>query len=208
MSDALHCRVTISVASGRERGDVIEYISEEFERIFGSIPPVSDVYFQARCEGNIVGSTALDLGAEGRCLPFEGIYHISKNTRASEILSMRSLGAQFGRWRASVPGISRALVYAPTLYAFESGIEYGWFVAKPNAAHQLKKFGIELLRVEARLDIQAISPVERPYYLSHPEPMIYLMHLSHTQRSILPALRGLVRSGKIVFGEGLYSDWL
>lgn len=172
--------IAVGIVTGVRRHDVIRFIDAEYQKIFGTTPPESDVYFAAYdTKHAIIGTMALDFcGPDGR-MPLARIYDFDEDGAPFPVAG--SLGAQVGRWIAKTPAASGPLLHYAATYALTIGKEYGWCEHNRAVHRRAENLGIPFKPVpNATLDLERVSDHNRAFY-AHTcasKPMaLYMMSL-------------------------------
>lgn len=186
------------VKTDQERTEALDFINKTAAKLYDcDPPPPPEVIFTAKEGAGIVGTVALELGS-GQPFPLEIIYEFDYQKTPWPF--QRELIAQFGRWMATVRGISKSLMYKVTEHALLNGKIYGLTEVKEPVRLIVQNMGIELRPIPgARLLIEKIIEKERGYYLSLPSPNLFMVSLQQKLDALKTDVMSLLSSGKVVF---------
>jgi len=172
---------------GRERRRVLAFVRRHVRRLYGGIPPPSQILFFTERNHRICGTIALDFAEGSERLPLESIYQIY--TAQTPWKFDRGKIAQFSKWWATEPGVAVHLMQTAHLYALREGKRFGLAEAKPPILAKVEELGMALVEIPgATLLIQGISLRGEGYYAEPPPPCLYMFDIS-TNAAALERLR-------------------
>ncbi len=162
--------------SARDRRRALAFVRRHVRRLYGGIPPPSQILLYAEHHRRICGTIALDFADTLERFPLETIYRIdyAKTPWPFE----RHKIAQFGKWWTARPGVAIPLMHAAHVHALEQGKRFGLVEAKSQIVTKVKEFGMSLVEVEeAILKIQGVSSRGEGYYAIPPPPRLYMFDI-------------------------------
>jgi len=191
--------VVIGPAQGvRERKEVLKYVDEKYMELFNIIPAPTHYLFVARQGTEIVGSMGTDFGNEEKLLRLERVYRF--DPRRTPFPIVRDTIIEYGRWIATVPGISGALLYVATIHALSKGKMYGLCEHVDDVHKAAMKLGIKFHEVpDAKLVPENIPEIGTTFYATPPFPKFYMVDIQQAQSVMEPKMQHLVSKKRIVF---------
>lgn len=164
------------VGSRQERRRVLAFVRRQVRRLYGGIPPPSQILLFAERNHRICGTIALDFADGTGKFPLEAIYRIDYTQMPWPF--QRQVIAQFSKWRTHRPGVAVRLMHAAHLHALAEGKRFGLAEAKPGIVTRVEEFGMTLIEVPgAVLQIQGMSSRREGYYATLPPPQLYMFDI-------------------------------
>jgi hypothetical protein len=162
--------------SAQERRRALAFVRRHVRRLYGGIPPPSQILLFAERGHRICGTIALDFTDDLERFPLESIYCIDY-TQTPWPFERKEI-SQFGKWWATRPGVAVRLMHAAHVYALAEGKKLGLVEAKPPIVERVEEFGMSLVEVkEAVLKIQGVSCRGEGYYAISPRPQLYMFDI-------------------------------
>ncbi len=166
----------VPAATARDRRRALGYVRRHVRRLYGGIPPPSQILLFAERKHRICGTIALDFAEASGKFPVEDIYRIDYARTPWPFERERI--AQFGKWWVSAPGVAVRLMHAAHLHALTKGKSVGLVEAKVRIVERVKDFGMTLILVPgAVLQVQGVSARGEGYYASLPLPRLYMFDI-------------------------------
>lgn len=190
----------------KDREDAALLINETVERWYHCIPPPPpSVLFVAKDEDRVVGTLGIDLGEEKNPLPIEKIYEFDHTATPWPFDRLKLI--QFGKWMASVKGISGVLNYVAVQYAISRGREYGCSEVKEQIAKRLQELGVEVRFIpNAKLLLEKINKEAQGYYLIPPNPKPCMVDLFQMKSALKSSTMLAVSEKRIIFDESVAKE--
>lgn len=178
MSEIIMARTT------RDRRRALAFVRRHVRRLYGGIPPPSQILFLAQHSGRICGTMALDFAGPERLFPLEAIYQI--NYSRTPWPFERERIAQFSKWWTTRPGIAVRLMHAAHVHALSESKQFGLVEVKPRIVARVEEFGMSLVEVPgAVLQTQVVSLRGEGYYQTLPPPRLYMFDLNSNTAALV-----------------------
>lgn len=160
----------------QERRRALAFVRRHVRRLYGGIPPPSQILLFAEQSHRICGTIALDFADGTERFPLETIYRIDYAQTPWPF--ERKEIAQFGKWWTTLPGVAVRLMHAAHVHALTEGKKFGLVEAKPPIVARVEEFGMSLVGVKgAVLQIQGVSSRGEGYYATPPFPQLYMFDI-------------------------------
>jgi hypothetical protein len=163
--------------SRKDRRRTLAFVRRHVRRLYGGIPPPSQILLFAEQNGRICGTMALDFaGVEDR-FHLEDVYGIDYVQTPWPF--ERPLIAQFSKWWTTRPGVAVHLMLAAHEHALKCGKKVGLVEVKPRIVERVGEFGMVLTEVPgATLQIHGLSGRGEGYYAEPPFPKLYMFDIA------------------------------
>ena len=185
------------VQNDKERQEALEFIDQKYLEIFETTPPLSQNLFTARCGVDIVGTMGTDFCNEKEKLRLEKIYQFDHHLTPFPVI--RDQIAEYGRWVATVPDISKALLYAAIIHARSKRKIYGWCEHTDDVHRVATRFGIKFHNVPgAQLVLENVEKKNRIFYTTSAPLKFYMVLLLQAQEALKPKMQHLIKKGELV----------
>lgn len=163
--------------------------------------PLPDIILVASRGSEIVGTVAVEFSGGDELFSLEEVYEFDR--KKTPLSFERDRMAQFGRWAASVPGISGALLYASAACALGQGKSYGLGEAKERILERFREFGLLIYFVDAELVPQKAPEASRNYYTIPPQPRLFMVDLKQKEEALRKRTLEEVERGKIIIDPSI-----
>ena len=154
-----------------------------------------ELMFAASRSDVVVGAIGIFLGGSER-LPLEKSYALDYQS-FPEVFE-RSKTVQIGRWVATAPNISEALLYIAIRHAYQNGYSWGIGEIKPKVLRYFARLGMRVVTLRGLAIVHNVPAAIRPYYLLPPQPIPCVIHLEDALAVLKEPINKLVIHGRVV----------
>jgi hypothetical protein len=166
----------ILAESRQDRRRALAFVRGHVRKLYGGIPPPSQVFLFSEHAKRICGTIALDFTSSLGKFLLETIYQVDYLQTPWPF--DRQQIAQFSKWWATRPGVAVHLMHAAHVYALAHGKRFGLVEVKPPIVARVTELGMTLVEVPgAILRVQGVSSRGEGYYAISPLPQLYMFDI-------------------------------
>jgi hypothetical protein len=163
--------------SRKDRRRALAFVRRHVRRLYGGIPPPSQILLFAERNRRICGTMALDFAEAAGRFHLEDVYSIDYERTPRPF--RRPVIAQFSKWWTTKSGVAVQLMLAAHDYAMNHGKTTGLVEVKPRIVARVREFGMALVEVPgAILRIHGMSDRGEGYYAGPPFPKLYMFDIA------------------------------
>lgn len=168
-----------------------EFVVEHYRSRFNTTPKKSDLLIAASQLGCVVGTIACGYG-QGNQSSFYNVFDVSP----SDEYLFKQKHVEFGRWISTInkPKVSEILLSAAVIVALEAGYERAFVQQRPALERILKGTGIQVMRVDAELNLKQVRPDDLSFYVQQ-TPVLNHFLLADAAEILRPKLEMQIESG-------------
>ncbi len=190
------------VRNKREREKALSFLQGMIKKWYNCAPLyLPKLVIVAKRGSEIVGTSGIEFIDGRKKFSLEVIYEF--DWEKTSFPYPRSLFVECGRWAATIPDISGALLYASAVYALKHGKIYGIGEAKGRVVTRFKELGLDLHFLDAKLLLEKISPASRNYYVVEPIPQVCMFSVEQEEAALRIGADRAISEGNVVFAPSL-----